>query len=172
MKQKAGLWLCRGTERRAHHNTELQNRAAIQTHNSPSPLKSISSSQSYIPSVHFHPGRKYFRLQTTWTHDSSLQQTGSSERQAWALPYSCVCRRLWRCRTPTSRGRRCQILQAISEQRQTMPDPPGRAQAGLALLLLPLCTQPLSQGWETQTDISLQTGTEAIPLPDKLHLYH
>lgn len=121
MKQKAGLWLCRGTDRRAQHNTEPQNRAAIRTHNSPSPLKSISSSQSHSPSVHFHPGSQNSNLQTNWTHDSFLHQIGSSMEAG--LSPSLFLRLQTALTSPD-----------ISEEMQTMPNPPGlrRQQAGTA----------------------------------------
>lgn len=139
MKQKAGLWLCRGTERSTHHNTEPQTRAAISTHNSPSPLKSVSSGQSYIPSVHFHPGSQYSNSQTNWNTIPFCSRQAPRGQQAWVLPYFCACRRLWRGLD-------------ISEQMQTMPNPPGPCGGSeLAPLLLSLCRQPLSQGCQTHT---------------------
>lgn len=137
MKQKTGLWLCRGTERRAHYNTELQNCAAIRTHNSPSSLKSVSSTQSYIPSVHFHPGSQYYNLQTNWSTQFLSATDGPFDG---GRPESFLISGAadssgggW---TSASRCKRCQKACR-----------PCRG-SELAQLLLPLCRQPLSQGCE------------------------
>lgn len=133
MKHKAGLWLCRGTERRAHHNTEPQKRAAIRTNNSPSPLKSISSSQSYIPSVHFHPESQYSNLQTSWNTWFLQQQTGSSMVAGLS---------------PSLFLRLQTALTWAGHQRADAKDAKSCRLCGgstLAVLLLSLCRQPLSQ---------------------------